>query len=119
MSENKEKVRDKLIGDCFGNVSGRLHCHILTEDVCLFGKCPFYKTREQFEFERRKYSGSSGCVERVLTHGHCKRVRCITSGKIYMSVSEASWDTGVPIHTVSRVLNGKQKTASGFRFEYV
>ena len=117
-NKKKERVRDSLIKDCFGNVGGRLHCQVLTEDMCLYGKCPFYKTKEQFEFERRKYSGSLESAQKVLTHGLCKKVRCITNGKIYMSVSEAAWDNGISVHALSRVLNGKQKTVSGFRFEY-
>ena len=115
---NRERVRDALFEDCFGNVAGRMHCHILIEDMCLYGACPFYKTRAQFEADRKKYSGGTG-RSASLRHGNTKKVRCITNGKIYMSVSEASWDTGVTVNMVSRVLTGRQKTASGFRFEYV
>ena len=43
------KNRDKLISDCFGNVAGHKHCTVLLEDICLSRKCPFYKTRKEYE----------------------------------------------------------------------
>lgn len=55
MSRDKEKVRVELAHDCFGNVKGKKDCQILTENVCLYGKCSFYKTKEQFEADRKKY----------------------------------------------------------------
>lgn len=55
MSRDNEKVRVELAHDCFANVKGKKRCQILTEDMCLYGKCPFYKTKEQFEADRKKY----------------------------------------------------------------
>ena len=55
MSNSKKKVRDTLIADCFGNAKGKKRCQILTEDVCLYGDCPFYKTKKQFNADRKKY----------------------------------------------------------------
>ena len=56
MEDKKGQIRDKLIPDCFGNVAGKKHCCVLSEDVCLYRlSCPFYKTREQFEADKKKY----------------------------------------------------------------
>lgn len=55
MSRDNEKVRDTLIEDCFGNVKGKKNCQVLVENVCLYGKCSFYKTKKQFEADRKKY----------------------------------------------------------------
>lgn len=117
VDEKKEKVRDKLIEDCFGNVAGRLHCHILTEDMCLYGKCPFYKTRAQFDADRVKYGGSAGVG--AGKHYLRRRVRCVDTGKIYPSVTAAIADTGISESAIYNVLNGKQKATHGMRFEYL
>ncbi len=115
MDEKKEKVRDRLIEDCFGNVAGRMHCHILTEDVCLYGKCSFYKTRAQYESDRKKYENASNisCVH------NGRQVRCVERGKVYPSVRAASRELGISESAISMVLRGKQKTTYGMRFQYV
>lgn len=116
MADKKEKVRDKLIADCFGNVAGGKHCHILTEDMCLYGKCPFYKTREQFEEDRRKYSGRSGMSARAVFG---KKVMCVENKKVYLTIRSAAEDLGISASAVSMVLRGKQKSTHGLTFRYL
>lgn len=38
--------------DCFGYKSG--NCTVLTELFCKKGKCPFCKTKEQYDSDREK-----------------------------------------------------------------
>lgn len=124
MDEKKAKVRDSLIEDCFGNVAGRKHCHVLIEDVCLYGACPFYKTRAQFEEDRKMHDGSNKVI-RVpaagITRGQgtCRSVRCLETGRIYPSIRAAARELGISEYVISLVLRGKQKTTHGMRFEYV
>lgn len=117
VAEKKEKVRDSLIEDCFGVVAGKKHCHILTEDVCIYGDCPFYKTREQFDADRKKYDRvcSSRCVRESIS----RKIRCIDTGKIYVSISAAARELGISEGALSLTLKGKQKSTYGMRFEYV
>lgn len=112
---SEEKIREALIEDCFGNVAGRKHCHVLTEDVCLYGKCPFYKTRAQFEADRKKCDGGSS----VRGQGMSRSVRCVETGRIYPSIRAAAREIGISEYGISLVLRGKQKTTYGMRFEYV
>ena len=115
MDEKREKIRDKLIEDCFGNVAGRLHCHVLTEDMCLYGECPFYKTRAQFEAGRKAHDSSSSA--RGL--GNRRSIRCVENGRIYPSIRAAARELEISEYVISLVLRGKQRTTHGMRFEYL
>lgn len=124
VGEEKKKVRDSLIYDCFGNVAGLKHCCVLVEDVCLYGECPFYKTRAQFEKDRKKYEGSRKAVRVPVTgktrgRGTCRSVRCPESGRVYPSIRAAAMELGISESIISMVLRGKQKATRGMRFEYV
>lgn len=116
MEDKKEKARDKLIADCFGNVAGGKHCHILTEDMCLYGKCPFYKTRAQFDADRERYSKMSSANMRAVFG---KKVMCVENKKVYLTIRSAAEDLGISASAVSMVLRGKQKSTHGLTFRYL
>lgn len=119
MIMEQEKIRDKLIPDCFGNVAGRVHCQVLNEDVCLYReKCPFYKTREQFEADRRKSSIRS--MSAALTGRKSgRKIRCIETGRIYYSIRQAADEFRVCESAIRQVLSGSRPHCGGKRFEYV
>ena len=126
MGEKKEKVRSELISDCFGVVAGKKHCHILIEDVCLYGECPFYKTREQYNADRKKYEAlSTGRVlgrcqsEAVTKRRSGRKIRCIETGKVYASIRLAAEDLGMLENTIKLVLSGRQSQTCGLSFKYV
>ncbi len=48
-----------------------------------------------------------------------KKVRCIETGKIYVSTREAERQTGTAHSGISQVCNGIRKTANGFHWEYI
>ena len=48
-----------------------------------------------------------------------KKVRCIETGIVYPSASEASRQTGINQSGISRCRNGAYKTAGGYHWEYV
>lgn len=48
-----------------------------------------------------------------------KQVKCVTTGKIYESASEASRQTGVPQSNISKCCIGKRKTAGGCKWKYI
>lgn len=50
---------------------------------------------------------------------HRKVVKCIETNIIYESLAEAERQTGVLGETISRCCRGKQKTASGFHWEFI
>ena len=52
-------------------------------------------------------------------HPSRKRVKNIDNGEIYVSVREAGRKTGICSMSISYCLNGKQKTAGGFRWEII
>ena len=114
-----EKIRDKLISDCFGNVAGRVHCQVLNEDVCLYReKCPFYKTREQFEADRKK-SGIRSMSAASTRHNSGRKIRHVETGRIYYSIRQAADEFGVHESGIRRVLSGERPHCGGNRFEYV
>ena len=50
---------------------------------------------------------------------HRKIVKCIETNIIYESLADAERKTGILSETISRCCRGKQKTASGFHWEFV
>lgn len=50
---------------------------------------------------------------------NCKPVRCIDTGVIYRSASEAARSLGVGWSHISQVCRGERSTACGFRWEYL
>ena len=50
---------------------------------------------------------------------HRKPVRCIETGEEFESLSDAQRKTGILGETISRCCRGKQKTASGYHWEFI
>lgn len=50
---------------------------------------------------------------------HRKIVRCIETNITYESLADAERKTGILSETISRCCRGKQKTASGFHWEFI
>lgn len=48
-----------------------------------------------------------------------KKVRCIETGVIYESISDAARQTGICRESIGKCCNGNQKTAGGYHWEYV
>ena len=48
-----------------------------------------------------------------------RKVRCIETGEVYTSQSEASRNLGVKQQSIGKVLKGEQKQTGGYHFEYV
>lgn len=51
--------------------------------------------------------------------GGPKKIKCIETGVIYKSITEAANDTGIERRGINRVVVGKGKTAGGYHWEYV
>ena len=68
--------------------------------------------------ENSQHALSSGLCD--YQHGKLsKAVRCIETGKIYVSVAEAHRQTGISAGNISAACRGERQQASGFRWEYV
>lgn len=52
-------------------------------------------------------------------NGHAKAIRCIEEDKIYTTVKEAAEQHNISRQNISHVLNGRQKTAGGYHWEYL
>lgn len=50
---------------------------------------------------------------------HRKPVKCLETGEIYESLSDAERKTGILDETISRCCRGKQKTAGGYHWVFV
>ena len=48
-----------------------------------------------------------------------KAIRCIETGKIYQSGMEVKRELGIDNGSISKVCNGKKKTAGGYHWEFV
>ena len=116
----EERIRDTLMPDCFGNVAGKKNCCVLVEDVCLYQeKCPFYKTRKQFEADKKKYEERATSLSSLSGRKSGKMIRCVDTGRLSCSVQQASVGLGITESAIRQVLNGKRELACGFRFEYI
>ena len=58
--------------------------------------------------------------ERLSKLGKAKRrpIKCLTNGKVYSSIAEASRELILHPGAISKVCNGKQKSTNGYTFEY-
>ena len=57
-------------------------------------------------------------TQRVLSK-QSKSVRCVETGIVYMSLHHAERETGIPYTSICHALNGRQKTAGGYHWEYI
>lgn len=48
-----------------------------------------------------------------------KAIKCIETGKTYISIAEAAREMNCSMCNISNVLKNRQKTANGYRFEYL
>lgn len=118
MRRNEEYIRDDLISDCFGNIAGKENCQVLTDDVCLFEKCPFYKSKEDFKRDKERY-GSVGLASSESIGRRSKSVELINTKKVYPSAESAADLLGVSLSSVRLVCNGVKDDVCGLKFRYV
>lgn len=53
------------------------------------------------------------------TSKHSKPVKCVETGSVYISMHDAERETGILYTLICHALNGRQKTAGGYHWEYV
>ena len=72
---------------------------------------------------KRKYSYDSinniSTTKNINDFYSIKSVKCMETGKIYQSISDASRDTGIPISALSNYLSGKLTHTKGLHWELV
>ncbi len=117
-NKKEERIRDCLIPDCFGNVAGKKECQVLTEDVCLFKKCPFYKSKEQFRRDKERYGNTGASVAKSIGRKQ-KAVVLLNTKKIFPSAESAAETLGVSLSSVRNVCNGLYDDVCGLKFRYV
>lgn len=68
-SECRLKNKDfaQLSRDCFARVE--THCGILKEILCQKGKCPFYKSKKQYDEEQLIYPNQNDISKRRFRYG--------------------------------------------------
>ena len=101
--------------DCFGYNKWRGTCRIMCELICDGRKCSFYKTNEQYQMDRRKYSPK---LEQTA-ETNLKPVRCIETGQEFGSVKEAAYCCNVSPSNITQCLRGHAPTAGGYHWEYI
>lgn len=114
---NEEKA-DRIANNLKGPKKG----HAVSEETRKklrdfnIGKKQSSETIEKRKETMRKKK-SAGYVQTNASHR--KKIICIETGEIFESVKEASESLGIRASNISHVLKGRQKTAKGFRFEYL
>ena len=118
MKRNEKYIREDLLPDCFGNVTGKENCQVLTEDVCLFKKCPFYKSKEQFRRDKERYGGVGASSAESIGWSK-KAVVLMNTKKVYSSAEAAADMLGVSLSSVRLVASGVRSDVCGLKFRYV
>ena len=102
--------------DCFGYIAGKKDCQVLTENICATRKCPFFKTREDYQ---RGLKGLPPKKEVVHSGRRGKAVKCVETGEVFVSASAAAEAFSVPKNTVSSICRGETQYQCAFSFVYV
>ena len=85
------------------------HCNENKQNNCL----------NNLEWCDAKYNNNYGTRNQRAAAAISKKVRCIETGVIYESLTEASRQTSIAVSNISECCNGKRKTAGGFHWEYI
>lgn len=67
--------------------------------------------------ENIKHAYANGIIKPHTPNGtESKQVRCLTNGKVYASIHDASKALGIDRHEIRRACNGQRKSAKGLQF---
>lgn len=66
--------------------------------------------------ENIKHAYKLGLIPNHAPKGQGKRVRCLTNGKTYESIHDASKELAIDRHEIRKVCNAKRKTSKGLQF---
>lgn len=103
------------IFDVAGNVCYLKRSDTIKERFCGEGNGMYGKHHS--DETKRKIAESK--IGKTHTPTHFKRVRCVETGKIYNSQSEAAQEYGITPAAISLVCKGKNKTAKKMHWEFV
>lgn len=94
------------------------------------------KPDESYEVNHKDQNRENNCVNNLewvshkdnINYGdhnermgkaHGKKVRCVETGIVYLSQTEASRQTGIAASSISACCRGKRKAAGGYHWEFV
>lgn len=117
------ETKRKLSGSHKGLMVGEKHWH--------YGKhCSDEVKKKISEANKGKVSPRKGAhlsaeTRRKISEAHKgriplnkKAVRCVETGKLYNSITEAAKSVGAETTNISKVLRGIRKTAGGYHWKY-
>ena len=73
---------------------------------------------ENLEWCTYKENMNHGTIQARLSEMKKKKIKCITDGRKFNSVNEASVFYNIPRRSISNVLTGTRKRVYGLQFEY-
>ena len=112
--DNPELLLDTMCGfDC-----DRCACkNDCPEDVTYYSDaCKIFKMEWLSDWYEWPYKKEE--KQKVAGNSRKKSVRCVETGVVYDSCTNASKETGINKTCINDVCRGKQKTAGGFHWEY-
>lgn len=112
----------RLYGELNG-MYGKKHSKEWRKNHSEWLKNKWANDKEYREFWKNRISGENNYFYDKHFVGklnpRARAVRCVETNKTYDTILEASKDIGISRQNISHVLNGKQKTAGGYHWEYL
>lgn len=82
-------------------------------------ECKTHNNIQNLEYCDKVYNNNYGTRNERIKKANSKAVRCIETGEVFESQTEAGKQLGIPASSISSYLKGRLKTAGGYHWECV
>lgn len=107
-----------------GGIAGKCHCRETKEKMSEAAKKRYENQEERILQSMRmkecyKSHEYRDKVQNAIRKARCRAVKCVETGDVFESASDAARITGINRACISEVCSGRKKTIHGLHWEYV